>query len=72
MSWGGFMKPYELFLEYVKDNYKAELNAVEQCKHQSRINVDYTLLDNYFEENAGKHFFQYPNTDLTPQALNKE
>ena len=70
------MKPYELFLEYVKDNYKAELNAVEQCKHQSRINVDYTLLDNYFEENAGKHFFQYPNwknmLDSAEAKLNKD
>ena len=70
------MKPWELFLEYIKNNYKAELNAVEQCKHQTRLNVDYTLLNNYFEDNAKKGFLEYPNwkgiLELVESKLNMD
>lgn len=55
------MKPDELFLQYIRNNYKSELNSIGECKHQYRLNIDYTLLNNYFEEKAGRGFFQYPN-----------
>lgn len=55
------MKPDELFLKYIRNNYKSELNSIGECKHQYRLNIDYTLLDNYFEEKAGRGFFQYDN-----------
>ena len=55
------MKPDELFLKYIRNNYKSELNSIGECKHQYRLNIDYTLLNNYFEEKAGRGFFQYDN-----------
>lgn len=55
------MKVDELFLNYVKDTYSAEIKEISKCKQQTKINVDYTALNNFFEDKANRGFFQYKN-----------
>ena len=55
------MKPDKLFYDYITDNYSNEIKELDKCNHQFKLNVDYTLLNNYFEEKAGRGFFDYDN-----------
>ena len=53
------MKPDELLLNYIKANYQDKITANLQIAHQSKINIDFTLLNEYFEERANRGFFRY-------------
>lgn len=55
------MKADELLLQYIKTEYKVELEELSKEKHSTKLNVDYTLLNNHFEEKANRSFFKYPN-----------
>ena len=51
----------DILLDYLKENYKSSIDELKQCKYQSKLNLDFTLLNNYFEEKTGKTLFDYPN-----------
>ena len=55
------MRPEELLLKYIQNQYKNEIIENSKCNRQTKINVDYTLLNNYFEEKAKRGFFRYDN-----------
>ena len=55
------MRPEELLLEYIRNQYRNEIIENSKCNRQTKINVDYTLLNNYFEEKAKRGFFRYDN-----------
>ncbi|WP_458454393.1 ATP-binding protein [Methanobrevibacter sp.] len=54
-------KPDKLLWEHIKTHYSKEIDELNNCNHQHRINVDYTLLNNEFINETGKGFFEFPN-----------
>lgn len=47
----------ELFLNYIKSEYKDQLKLLEKETHQCKLNIDYTLINDFSIENTGKEFF---------------
>ena len=60
MSWGA-LKIDELLLNYVTETYQEDLTLNLKSNNQTKVNIDYTGLNSYFEEKAKKGFFQYDN-----------
>jgi replicative DNA helicase Mcm len=50
-------KESELFLNYITEEYNAQLKELKQVKHQCKLNIDYTLLNDFSIEQTGKEFF---------------
>lgn len=55
------MRIDELFLKYVTDTYKEDLDLNLKSSNQTKVNIDYTSLNSYFEETANRGFFKYDN-----------
>ena len=53
------MKPNVALYKYIKQHHQNELSV--KCNHRTRVKIDYTCLNNYFQEHTGKNFFDYPN-----------
>lgn len=66
------MKPDKLFLEYINNNYGKTLEELKACSHQTMLRVDYTLLNDFFQENMGRGFFSYPNFNKIIVNVEKE
>lgn len=56
--------PKKLFMNFIKENYKEELAYAKECKTQTKVNIDYTLVNNFFLELLDKNLF-----DLTWEAM---
>ena len=55
------MKPDELLLEYITERYYTEIQELSRLNHQTRLDIDYTLLNDFFEEKTNLGFFKYDN-----------
>lgn len=56
--------PKKLFMNFIKENYKEELAYAKECKTQTKVNIDYTLVNNFFLELLDKPLF-----DLTWESM---
>ena len=56
--------PNKLFVNFLTENYKEEIFYAKECNKQTKINVDYTLVNNFFIELMGDKFF-----NLTWEAM---
>lgn len=54
-------KPQKIFLDYIRRTYNNEIAELQRCNHQTKLNVDYTALNDEFNKELNKDFFQYPN-----------
>jgi len=50
-----------MLLRYVNQVYKSDIALNLQCGHQNVIQIDYTLLNEHFEDKANRGFFKYDN-----------
>lgn len=55
------IKPQEVLIGYIHDNYKAELKELNKCGHQTVLKIDYILFDDYFTSKVNKHLFDFDN-----------
>jgi len=53
------VKPTTVLLEYIQQFHKEDLTV--KCNHRTRIKLDYTLFNDYFNNKTGKNFFEYNN-----------
>lgn len=53
-------RPDKVFLEYIQSNYQNQLKSADN-QRQSKLSIDYTLLNDYFVEQTGRDFFDYDN-----------
>ncbi|MBQ9024796.1 MAG: minichromosome maintenance protein MCM [Methanobrevibacter sp.] len=56
--------PKKLFLKFLSENYKEEITLAKESNKQEKVNVDYTLLNNFFNDEIEKNFF-----DLTWEQI---
>lgn len=49
------LKPNTALLEYIKQHHSEELDV--ECNHRTRIKLDYTCLNDYFQTQLNKDFF---------------
>lgn len=56
--------PKKLFINFLRDNYEEEIKYAEECKTQTKLNVDYTLANDFFLETMDTKLF-----DLTWEAM---
>ena len=56
--------PNKLFVNFLKENYKEEIFYAKECNTQTKINVDYTLVNNFFLELMDEKLF-----NLTWEAM---
>lgn len=54
-------KPYEVLINYIKENHADDLKELKKCNHQTKLNIDYTLFNSYFEQETNKNFFDFSN-----------
>lgn len=53
--------PPKILLKYIREEMAVELMEAGKCNHQTRLNVDYTLFNDYMETHTGKGIFDFPN-----------
>ena len=50
-------KSIELFLNYIQDTYAEELKLLKNVNHQTKLDIDYTLINDFSIVETGKEFF---------------
>ena len=66
------MKPDKLFLEHINDEYGKTLNELKESKQQSLLRVDYTILNDLFQQNFKRGFFSFENYNKIISNVEKE
>lgn len=61
----------ELFLNYIQDEYKDQLTLLEKETHQSKLNIDYTLINDFSIDKTGKEFFDLNFQRILNSSENK-
>lgn len=55
------MKPQKVLHDYIKRNHSGDLKNLGDCNRQSKLNLDYTLFNDYFKQESGFNFFDISN-----------
>ena len=50
-------KNIELFLHYIQDTYAEQLKLLKSVNHQTKLDIDYTLINDFSIVETGKEFF---------------
>lgn len=66
------MKPDKIFLNYIEAEHENDLREIIDCKIQSKLNIDYTMLNDYFQKNIHKNFFEFGNYRKIIENVEKE
>jgi len=54
-------KPNEVLLEYITNNLQSEVTELEKSSTQSLLKIDYTLFNDYFQNEIKRDFFSFDN-----------
>ena len=65
------VNPKKLFINFLKENYKEEIKYAKESTTQTKINVDYTLLNNFFIELLDDKLFDLAWESMIEYAENK-
>jgi len=66
------MKPEEILLKYIQEEYNTELTDLVNEKKQNQLKIDYTHLNEHYNNITGKDFFQIKNYNRIINIVEKE